>query len=915
MNDVASLVIRVQSDGVELAGKRLRNLRTESDNATSATGKLMASWRGLLGFAAGFVGINKTIEGLQKFVQTAKDFESIEARLKTVTGSAENAKEAFQALFDFALKTPYTMKEVTNAFIQMTSYGLNPSEKALRSLGDMASSMGQNMTDIVRAVARAISGEYEPLRTFGVQARKEGDEIALTFRGVTTRMKNDAVSVQSYFEGLGEKFFGGAMLERMKTLEGKLSNLEDAWDRLFYTISKAGIGDVIKNAVDVATNALNELSVQIESGQLPLKLEAWAGKWNGLADQFKEGVGIIVTELSKMDSKVEQSGGYWSDTWKEVKGMFSNFPENVKMLLDSMGVMIGAGIELVDSLIRTAWDHFKSYMANVKDSLVNGFDLWVAIVTNNQAKMAVAVSKADEIASRSLLSQKGFVNDVSTAWGVYIETIERGISTSLDEHDATQKTFTEKIQAADTLREVYDKVAEARKKAFEGFDRLSSFRTGSGGTAATAGFEQMVMAMQTEYQRAKDMYEKRRELIITNTRGTVELLAEEESKYKDNLTRISKNWGLAIQAQKIYFDAQLELINKNKSLTSEARQLAISKLEADNDKQVKAINDKGGAIADALRDAHLNEQAVIKENHKSDDDLRAKLLADNDAKYKDTMRNLADQQFGVTYEITGNEDLDRFAKERADLEKWHEDKSRELEEFRNADVRNEEEYQRRKAFIEKKYADDSRKLQQQKFEWQLQQSADFFGNLSKVAGAFGKKGSKAAKALAIVQTTIETYKSATSAYSAMASIPYVGPVLGAAAAAAAIAAGMKNVQAIRSQDEYAGAYAQGGLIPSGKYGLVGETGQPELVKGPAMVTSASRTAELMGGQNGTNVQVNVINQNGSQVEYRERDESNGKIIDVVIKKAKEAVASDIREGNGTVAGALRSTFPQLKRGA
>ena len=42
----------------------------------------------------------------------------------------------------------------------------------------------------------------------------------------------------------------------------------------------------------------------------------------------------------------------------------------------------------------------------------------------------------------------------------------------------------------------------------------------------------------------------------------------------------------------------------------------------------------------------------------------------------------------------------------------------------------------------------------------------------------------------------------------------------------------------------------------------------------------------------------------------------GKVIDVVIKKAKEAVASDIREGTGPVSSALRQTFPtQLRRGA
>lgn len=45
---------------------------------------------------------------------------------------------------------------------------------------------------------------------------------------------------------------------------------------------------------------------------------------------------------------------------------------------------------------------------------------------------------------------------------------------------------------------------------------------------------------------------------------------------------------------------------------------------------------------------------------------------------------------------------------------------------------------------------------------------------------------------------------------------------------------------------FAGLFAEGGRIPSGKFGIVGEAG-PELVRGPANVTSARDTAAMMGG--------------------------------------------------------------------
>ena len=48
---------------------------------------------------------------------------------------------------------------------------------------------------------------------------------------------------------------------------------------------------------------------------------------------------------------------------------------------------------------------------------------------------------------------------------------------------------------------------------------------------------------------------------------------------------------------------------------------------------------------------------------------------------------------------------------------------------------------------------------------------------------------------------------------------------------------------------FAGLFAEGGYIPSGKYGIVGEAG-PELVRGPGTVTSARDTAAMMGNGGG-----------------------------------------------------------------
>jgi hypothetical protein len=58
-------------------------------------------------------------------------------------------------------------------------------------------------------------------------------------------------------------------------------------------------------------------------------------------------------------------------------------------------------------------------------------------------------------------------------------------------------------------------------------------------------------------------------------------------------------------------------------------------------------------------------------------------------------------------------------------------------------------------------------------------------------------------------------------------------------------------------DLFAGLFDKGGLIPGGKFGIAGENG-PELINGPARVTSTASTAEILGRKSGpTQVTYNI----------------------------------------------------------
>lgn len=92
-------------------------------------------------------------------------------------------------------------------------------------------------------------------------------------------------------------------------------------------------------------------------------------------------------------------------------------------------------------------------------------------------------------------------------------------------------------------------------------------------------------------------------------------------------------------------------------------------------------------------------------------------------------------------------------------------------------------------------------------------------------------------------------------------------------------------------------YDKGGEIKAGELGIVGEYG-PELIQGPATVTSRKDTAEILN-RNQSNIIVNLIEDNEKAGTVTENATDEETIIDIFV--------SNIRRG-GSISGTLESTY-------
>lgn len=235
------------------AFRQITQVITPANDNLLALGGTVKTFNGILRQAGGLFGAYLGASGLlgtfKSIVNLNKEFESLSGSLKTVTGSAEGAREAFGIIEKFALDTPYQLDEIVEAFIRLKALGLDPSMEALTSYGNTASAFGRGIMDFTEALSNAVMFNFRSLRSFGIMATTEKDKVNFTFQGITTTVEKNSRAIEAYLRSIGNVQFAGAMKEQMDTMGGVMSNIEDAFGKLARNIGDAGLTTAIKEAL------------------------------------------------------------------------------------------------------------------------------------------------------------------------------------------------------------------------------------------------------------------------------------------------------------------------------------------------------------------------------------------------------------------------------------------------------------------------------------------------------------------------------------------------------------------------------------------------------------------------------------------------------------------------------------------
>lgn len=205
----------------------LQNAMAGLSRAMSGMGA-MAMGKGLAGGTMNFI---------KDLAEAGFEIEKTQLSLENLFGSAEMGQGVMQELMQLATKMPGSVLDLLPAYRQLVLLGLSPSKDEMYALGEVSTLTGKKITDTAMAIQMAGGGTYKRLRSMGIEVKKNGDQLKMTYMGVSKTIGTSKKAIFDYLVELG-KMPGvqGAMAKQMDTLAGQTQNASDQFAILKYSL-------------------------------------------------------------------------------------------------------------------------------------------------------------------------------------------------------------------------------------------------------------------------------------------------------------------------------------------------------------------------------------------------------------------------------------------------------------------------------------------------------------------------------------------------------------------------------------------------------------------------------------------------------------------------------------------------------
>ena len=369
--DILNAAIEQHNKNLKEAGVNSRALTEQ----TSYMAGYMSRWAQRMAFAFSVGSIKNFVE---QIASVRGQFELSERSLEAILQNKPKADEIFNKTVELAVKSPFRIKDLVDYTRQLSAYRIESDKlyDTTKRLADVSAGLGVDMGRLILAYGQVKAAAYlrgSEVRQFTEAGINMYGELQQYFKEVkgeayTTAQIVDMISkrkvtfedVEAIFQRMTDK--GGTFYNmqeiQAETLQGKISNLKDAFDVMLNDIGKAN-EDTMKGMVSWGTSMLDNWKTLAEIGKalipilIALKANSMFAKTSlGQAFSQASGSGIVrykalfVNSLDGMKKALKDFGGL------------------VKSSLSGIGV--GLAIYAVAEVITTVYDKISKYNENVR---------------------------------------------------------------------------------------------------------------------------------------------------------------------------------------------------------------------------------------------------------------------------------------------------------------------------------------------------------------------------------------------------------------------------------------------------------------------------------------------------------------------------------------------------------------------
>ncbi|WP_374557824.1 tape measure protein [Aquitalea pelogenes] len=256
---------------------RIAELRAELQGTMPASSFLMSGAGKLVAMASAVVSLNAALALTRSILSTAGQFETLRTQLNAVEKSATKGGEAFAYIKQQAVNTPFQVTNLTQTYIRLRNYGLDPTAGSMQAIIDQAAKLGASQ-EMLERITLALGQAWTKQKLQGEEIMQLNEAGVPVWDLLSKAMNKSAAELMKMSENgqLGreeitklmqamENDAAGAAASQMQTWNGVVSNATDLWQEFLDSIGQAGLLQFAKDSINQLTAALQKMK---ETGEL-----------------------------------------------------------------------------------------------------------------------------------------------------------------------------------------------------------------------------------------------------------------------------------------------------------------------------------------------------------------------------------------------------------------------------------------------------------------------------------------------------------------------------------------------------------------------------------------------------------------------------------------------------------------------